>query len=29
VLRRSLRPIKTLLSPAGVEGLVEQGVRVK
>ena len=27
-LRRSLRPIKTLLSPAGVEGLVEQGVRV-
>ena len=25
---RSLRPIKTLLSPAGVEGLVEQGVRV-
>jgi cyclic beta-1,2-glucan synthetase len=27
-LRRSLLPIKTLLSPAGVEGLVEQGVRV-
>jgi cyclic beta-1,2-glucan synthetase len=27
-LRRSLRPIKTLLSPEGVEGLVEQGVRV-
>ena len=27
-LRRSLRPIKTLLSPTGVEGLVEQGVRV-
>jgi len=27
-LKRSLRPIKTLLSPAGVEGLVEQGVRV-
>src|SRR6202453_695312 len=27
-LGRSLRPIKTLLSPAGVEGLVEQGVRV-
>ncbi len=27
-LRRSLRPIETLLSPAGVEGLVEQGVRV-
>ena len=28
VLKRSLRPIKTLLSPEGVEGLVEQGVRV-
>ena len=27
-LRRSLRPIRTLLSPSGVEGLVEQGVRV-
>ena len=27
-LQRSLRPIKTLLSPDGVEGLVEQGVRV-
>ncbi|HEX9170988.1 MAG TPA: glycosyl transferase family 36, partial [Roseiarcus sp.] len=27
-LRRSLRPIKTLFSPSGVEGLVEQGVRV-
>ena len=27
-LQRSLRPIKTLLSPSGVEGLVEQGVRV-
>ncbi len=27
-LQRSLRPIKTLLSPNGVEGLVEQGVRV-
>ena len=27
-LQRSLRPIKTLLSPKGVEGLVEQGVRV-
>ncbi len=28
VLQRSLRPIKNLLSPKGVEGLVEQGVRV-
>ena len=27
-LQRSLRPIKTLVSPSGVEGLVEQGVRV-
>jgi cyclic beta-1,2-glucan synthetase len=27
-LRRSLRPIKTLVSPSGVEVLVEQGVRV-
>ncbi len=27
-LRRSLRPIRTLLSANGVEGLVEQGVRV-
>jgi len=27
-LQRSLRPIKTLFSPSGVEGLVEQGVRV-
>ena len=27
-LQRSLRPIKTLVSPIGVEGLVEQGVRV-
>ncbi len=27
-LRRSLRPIKNLVSPHGVEGLVEQGVRV-
>ena len=28
LLQRSLRPIKGLLSPKGVEGLVEQGVRV-
>ena len=27
-LQRSLRPIRTLVSPSGVEGLVEQGVRV-
>ena len=27
-LQRSLRPIKNLVSPQGVEGLVEQGVRV-
>ena len=27
-LQRSLRPIKNLISPKGVEGLVEQGVRV-
>jgi cyclic beta-1,2-glucan synthetase len=27
-LQRSLRPIKTLVSPSGIEGLVEQGVRV-
>ncbi len=27
-LRRSLRPIRNLVSPQGVEGLVEQGVRV-
>ena len=27
-LQRSLRPIRTLVSPDGVEGLVEQGVRV-
>ena len=27
-LNRSLRPIKTLVSPSGVEGLVEQTVRV-
>ena len=27
-LQRSLRPIKTLFSPTGIEGLVEQGVRV-
>ncbi len=28
LLQRSLRPIRNLLSPKGVEGLVEQGVRV-
>src|SRR5271165_6921134 len=28
LLQRSLRPIKGLVSPKGVEGLVEQGVRV-
>ena len=27
-LQRSLRPIKTLFSPSGIEGLVEQAVRV-
>ncbi len=27
-LQRSLRPIKNLVSPQGIEGLVEQGVRV-
>src|SRR5208283_640628 len=27
-LQRSLRPIRTLVSPSGVEGLVAQGVRV-
>jgi len=27
-LQRSLRPIRTLLTPAGIEGLVEQAVRV-
>ena len=27
-LQRSLRPIKNLISPQGIEGLVEQGVRV-
>jgi cyclic beta-1,2-glucan synthetase len=28
LLRRSLRPIKNLVSPEGIEGVVEQGVRV-
>ena len=27
-LQRSLRPVRALVSPSGVEGLVEQGVRV-